>query len=69
MLQDMVRKTGADAVVVAMMKFCDPEEWDYPIYHRQFGEWGIRDLMIEVDQEAVSFEQARTRLQSLVETL
>ena len=69
MLLDMVRKTGADAVVVAMMKFCDPEEWDYPIYHRQFGEWGIRDLMIEVDQEAVSFEQARTRLQSLVETL
>ena len=69
MLQDMVRKTGADAVVVAMMKFCDPEEWDYPVYHRQFGEWGIRDLMIEVDQEAVSFEQARTRLQSLVETL
>ena len=69
MLQDMVRKTGADAVVVAMMKFCDPEEWDYPVYHRQFGEWGIRDLMIEVDQEAVSFEQARTRLQSLAETL
>ena len=69
MLLDMVRKTGADAIVVAMMKFCDPEEWDYPVYHRQFGEWGIRDLMIEVDQEAVSFEQARTRLQSLAETL
>ena len=69
MLLDMVRKTGADAVVVAMMKFCDPEEWDYPIYYKQFEAQGVRNLMIEVDQESTSFEQIHTRLQSLVETL
>ena len=69
MLLDMVRKTGADAVVVAMMKFCDPEEWDYPIYYKQFEAQGVRSLMIEVDQESTSFEQLHTRLQSLVETL
>lgn len=69
MLMDMVRKTGADAVVVAMMKFCDPEEWDYPIYYKQFEAQGVRSLMIEVDQESTSFEQLHTRLQSLVETL
>ena len=69
MLLDMVRKTGADAIVVAMMKFCDPEEWDYPIYYKQFEAQGVRSLMIEVDQESTSFEQLHTRLQSLVETL
>lgn len=69
MLMDMVRKTGANAVVVAMMKFCDPEEWDYPIYYKQFETQGVRSLMIEVDQESTSFEQIHTRLQSLVETL
>lgn len=69
MLIDMLRKNEADAVVVAMMKFCDPEEWDYPVYYRQFNEQGVRSLMIEVDQEASAFEQARTRLQSLAETL
>ena len=69
MLLDMVRKTGADAIVVAMMKFCDPEEWDYPIYYKQFEAQGVRNLMIEVDQESTSFEQIHTRLQSLVETL
>lgn len=69
MLLDMVRKTGADAVVVAMMKFCYPEEWDYPIYYKQFEAQGVRSLMIEVDQESTSFEQLHTRLQSLVETL
>ena len=69
MLLDMVRKTGADAIVVAMMKFCDPEERDYPIYYKQFEAQGVRNLMIEVDQESTSFEQIHTRLQSLVETL
>lgn len=69
MLVDMVHKNGADAVVVAMMKFCDPEEWDYPIYRQQFEEADILHLMIEVDQEATAFEQARTRLQSFAEIL
>ena len=69
MLIDMVKETGADAVVVCMMKFCDPEEWDYPIYYKQFEAQGVRSLMIEVDQESTSFEQIHTRLQSLVETL
>lgn len=69
MLMDMARKGEADAVIVAMMKFCEPEEWDYPVYYREFEEKGVRSLMIEVDQEITSFEQARTRLQSLVETL
>ena len=66
---DMARKSEADAVIIAMMKFCDPEEWDYPIYYKEFEEHGVRNLMIEVDQEVTAFEQARTRFQSLVETL
>ena len=69
MLMDKVAQTNADAVIVAMMKFCDPEEWDYPVYYRQFEEKGIKSLMIEVDQEATAFEQAKTRIQSFVEML
>jgi benzoyl-CoA reductase/2-hydroxyglutaryl-CoA dehydratase subunit BcrC/BadD/HgdB len=69
MLMDMTRKSGADAVIIAMMKFCDPEEWDYPIYYKEFEKNGIRNLMVEIDQEITAFEQARTRFQSLVETL
>ncbi|WP_052219623.1 2-hydroxyacyl-CoA dehydratase subunit D, partial [Clostridium homopropionicum] len=41
MLIDMVNKYKADAVVICMMKFCDPEEFDYPIYYREFEEAGI----------------------------
>ena len=69
MLMDMTKQTGADAVIVCMMKFCDPEEWDYPVYYRQFQEAGVKSLMIEIDQESSSFEQIRTRVQSFVETM
>ncbi len=69
MLIDMVKKYGADAVVVCMMKFCDPEEFDYPIYYMQLEEAGIKSLNIEVDLEATAFEQVRTRVQSFREMM
>ena len=69
MLMSKVAKANADAVIVAMMKFCDPEEWDYPVMYREFEEKGVKNLMIEVDQEVSSFEQVKTRLQAFVEGL
>ncbi|MDD4716343.1 MAG: 2-hydroxyacyl-CoA dehydratase family protein, partial [Oscillospiraceae bacterium] len=69
MLMDMAKDTGADAIIVCMMKFCDPEEYDFGIYNTQLDDAGVRYLYLEIDQEAVSFEQARTRVQSFVEML
>jgi len=69
MLIDMVNKYKADAVVICMMKFCDPEEFDYPIYYREFEEAGIKNLYIEIDLETSSFEQTKTRVQSFSEML
>jgi len=69
MLMDMVKAYKADAVVICMMKFCDPEEFDYPIYYRQFEEAGIKSILIEIDLEPTSFEQTKTRVQSFSEML
>lgn len=69
MLIDMVKDLGADAVIVCMMKFCDPEEYDYAVYNTQFDKAGVRHLTLEIDQETTSFEQARTRIQSFSEIL
>ena len=69
MLANMVKQNNADAVIVCMMKFCDPEEFDYPIYYKKFQKEGIKSLMIEIDMEAKSFEQTRTRVQSFIENL
>ena len=69
MLVDMVREKNAQAVVVFMMKFCDPEEFDYPIYKEELEEAGIPILYLEVDQQMDSFEQIKTRVQSFCEML
>ena len=52
-----------------MMKFCDPEEFDYPILLQEFDSAGIRNLQIEIDQESTAFEQIKTRIQTFAEIL
>lgn len=69
MIIDAVKKYGADAVVVCMMKFCDPEEFDYPILLQEFETAGVKNLYIEVDQESTAFEQVKTRIQTFAEIL
>ncbi|MCD8036969.1 MAG: 2-hydroxyacyl-CoA dehydratase family protein [Clostridiales bacterium] len=69
MLINMVKQTDADAVIICMMKFCEPEEFDYPVYFKQFNKEGIKSLMIEIDMSSNSFEQTRTRIQSFTEML
>lgn len=69
MIIDAVKKYGADAVVVCMMKFCDPEEFDNPILLQEFEAAGVKNLYIEVDQESTAFEQVKTRIQTFAEIL
>lgn len=69
MLVEMVRATDADGLVVALMKFCDPEEYDVPIIMDACKKAGIPMLIIEIDQQARAYEQIRTRLQSFAENL
>lgn len=69
LLIDMVKEKKADAVAIMMMKFCDPEEYDYPIYKAELEEAGIPELYLETDQQLTSFEQIRTRVQSFTEML
>lgn len=69
MLIEMARETGADAIVLCMMKFCDPEEFDYPVLAKQFEEAGLPLLYLEIDQQMQSMEQARTRIQGFAEML
>jgi benzoyl-CoA reductase/2-hydroxyglutaryl-CoA dehydratase subunit BcrC/BadD/HgdB len=68
-LLDTIYSTGADGVIVCMMKFCDPEEFDYPIIYKRLAAAHIPILYLEIDQAADSFEQIRTKIQSFTEML
>lgn len=69
MLIELVKETGADGLIFCMMKFCDPEEFDYPIIADQFETAGIPSLYLEIDQQQQSMERERTRIQSFAEML
>ncbi len=69
MLVDMVQETKADGVVVSMMKFCNPEEFDYPIFKKELEEANIPVLYLEIEQKMDAAEQIRTRIQSFAEML
>ena len=69
MLIEAAKAHDADGVILCQMKFCDPEEFDYPILYPALDAAGVRNLMIEVDLEATSFEQIKTRLQTFTEII
>ena len=69
MLIDQVKKYHADAVITLLMKFCDPDEFDYPIYKEELENAKIPHLYLEVEQQMDSFGQIGTRIQSFAEML
>ncbi len=69
MLLEQAKEKNADGVIYFQMKFCDPEEFDYPIVKKELEEAGMPLLYLEVDQLMDSVEQLRTRIQSFAELL
>lgn len=57
----------ADGVIYVQSKFCDPDEFDYPIVKRQLDSAGIPLLLIEYDQQAGHFEQIRSAVEAFCE--
>jgi benzoyl-CoA reductase/2-hydroxyglutaryl-CoA dehydratase subunit BcrC/BadD/HgdB len=69
LLIELVRDNHADGVMVCMMKFCNPEEFDYPIYKKELEAAGIPMLYLEIEQKMDSAEQIRNRIQSFAEMI
>lgn len=69
MVLDDAKRLGADAVVYALMKFCDPEEYDYPIFKKDMEEAGMPHLYIEIEQGTTSIEQIKTKMQTFADIL
>ena len=69
MLVEMAKAEKATGVLYCLMKFCDPEEYDYPICRSTLQDAGIPTLLLEIDQQSTSCEQARTRVQSFADTI
>jgi bcr-type benzoyl-CoA reductase subunit C len=59
----------ARGVLVVLTKFCDPEEFDYPLIKRACEANKIPCAIIEVDRQMVNYEQARTVIETFRDML
>ena len=67
MIIEAVEKYEVKGVIICMMKFCDPEEYDYPLIKEALEAKSIPCLYMELDQNAEG--QAQTRIQAFSEIL
>ncbi len=65
----LAKAKQADGVVFCQMKFCDPEEFDYPSIKKACEDAEIPLLHLEIDQLSDSAGQYRTRIQAFHELL
>lgn len=63
-LVEIAREAEADGVIWVAAKFCDPEEFDYPIAKREVEKANIPFTSIEIDQQMVNYEQIRTAIET-----
>lgn len=66
---DTAKERGAKGVVVIMTKFCDPEEFDYPIIKKACEAADLPLTMVEVDRQMVHFEQVRTNIETFKDVI
>lgn len=67
-IADEAAAAGA-GVIVVLTKFCDPEEFDYPLIKKACDAKDVPVLLIEVDRQMENFEQARTMVETFKELL
>lgn len=60
---------GAGGVILVLTKFCDPEEFDNPLIKRACEAAGLACIVVEVDRQMESYEQAATMLETFAELL
>ncbi|MBQ8305010.1 MAG: 2-hydroxyacyl-CoA dehydratase [Blautia sp.] len=63
------KKADAKGVLVLLTKFCDPEEFDYPLIKRACSAADLPCVLIEIDRQMVNYEQARTAIETFKDLL
>ena len=65
----MIKRSGADGLILFMQQFCDPEEMEYPYLKKALDTAGIPHIRLGLDQQMRDFGQARTAIQAFADML
>ena len=66
---NLVKKSGAQGLVLFMQQFCDPEEMEYPYLKKALQAADVPHIKLGIDQQMRDFGQARTAIQAFADVL
>ncbi len=64
-----VEASGAEGVIVLMVRFCEPHMLYYPELRKRLNERDIPHLLIETEHEGLPVETVQTRVEALLERI
>jgi benzoyl-CoA reductase subunit C len=64
-----VEASGAEGVIVLMVRFCEPHMLYYPQLRKRLNERGIPHLLIETEHEGLPVETVQTRVEAMLERI
>jgi len=62
----LAKKNNASGVIFMLLKFCDPHAFDYPYLKEYLDKEGIKNLLIEMDDQQQNMGQLSTRFETFV---
>nr|WP_226379150.1 2-hydroxyacyl-CoA dehydratase family protein [Pseudonocardia sp. KRD291] len=65
----VVEASGAQGVIVLMVRFCEPHMLYYPELRKRLNEQGIPHLLLETEHEGLPVETVQTRVEALLERI
>ena len=68
-LVEAVEASGAEGVIVLMVRFCEPHMLYYPELRKRLNERGIPHLLLETEHEGLPVETVQTRVEALLERI
>ena len=69
LIVETAKSHEAKGVLVVLTKFCDPEEFDYPLIKKACDAAGLPIILIEVDRQMENYEQAGTMIETFKDML
>lgn len=68
-LIERMKGAGAEAVLFAPAKFCEPALLDYVLYRRKLEEADVPHLKVEFEEKMWTFEATRTEIETFAESM
>lgn len=69
LIVETAKNMGVKGILTVLTKFCDPEEFDYPLLKKACDEAKLPVILVEVDRQMENYEQAGTIIETWKEVL